>query len=100
MRPLRGIVVSSNKYNRNKIIVLCENGNKLTTKRTKGMKLGTEVEIFLETDTLKITKIRRLLPDREELEDNSIQLKSPKIKGDIEDQDYYDRQFRYSPTNQ
>lgn len=81
------------------MIVLCENGNRLTAKRTKEMKLGAKVEIFLEVDTLKITKIRRLLPDREESENSSTQPKSTKIKGDISDQDYYDRQSRYSPTN-
>lgn len=99
MRPLSGVVVGLSKYNRNNMIVLCENGNRLTTKRTKGMKLGAEVEIFLEVDTLKITKIRRLLPDREESENSSTQPKLTKIKGDISDQDYYDRQLRYSPTN-
>ena len=100
MRPLSGIVVGFNKHDRNKMIVLCENGSRLTTKRTNGMKLGVIVEIFLEIDTLKVTKIRRSLPDREESEENSCQPKSQKIKGDIDDQDYYDRQFRYSPTNQ
>lgn len=100
MRPLNGVVVGLSKHNRNNMIVLCENGSRLTTERTKGMKLGTRVEIFLEIDTLKITKIRRLLPDREESEDNSDPPKLTKIKGDISDQDYYDRQFRYSPTNQ
>lgn len=99
MRPLSGVVVGLSKHNRNNMIVLCENGNRLTTKRTKGMKLGISVEIFLEVDTLKITKIRRLLPDREESENNSTQPKLTKIKGDNSDQDYYDRQFRYSPTN-
>ena len=99
MRPLNGVVVGLSKYNRNKMVILCENGSRLTTNRTKGMKLGAKVEIFLEIDTLKITKIRRLLPDREESEDSSTQPKLTKIKGDISDQDYYDRQFRYSPTS-
>jgi hypothetical protein len=99
VRPLNGIVVGFNKHNRNEAIVLCENGNRLTTKRTKEIKLGIRVEILLETDTLKITKIRALLPDREESEDDGVQIKPSKIKGDISDQDYYDRQSRYSPTN-
>lgn len=99
MRPLRGVVVS---YNKDRTVILCENGNRLTTKRTKGIKLGGEVEIFLETDTLKITRIRKFEPDREESEENSSQPKLVKIKGDISDQDYYDRQnrYQYSPTNQ
>lgn len=99
MRPLNGVVVGFSKYNRNKAIILCENGNRLTTERTKEIKLGTKIEIFLEVDTLKVISIRALLPDREELEEDSIQLKPSKVKGDISDQDYYDRQFRHSPTN-
>ena len=97
MRPLRGIVVG---YNKDGAVILCENGNRLTTKRSREIRLGNDVEIFLETDTLKITKIRKFIPDREESEENSCQPKSRKIKGDITDQDYYDRQYRYSPTNQ
>jgi guanylate kinase len=99
VRPLSGVVVGLDKHNSNKMVVLCENGSRLTTKRTKELKLGVSVEIFLEIDTLKVTRIRRLLPDREESEDSSIQPKLTKAKGDISDQDYYDRQFRYSPTN-
>ena len=97
VRPLKGIVVG---YNQNKAIILCENGNKLTTKRTQKIRIGVEVEIFIEIDTLKIISIRKFIPDREESEENSCQPKSQKIKGDITDQDYYDRQYRYSPTNQ
>jgi len=93
MRPLNGIVVGFTKHNRNKAIVLCENGNKLITKRLQEFKLGISVEIFLETDTLKITKIRKFIPDREESEEKDCQPKSQKIKGDITDQDYYDRQM-------
>jgi hypothetical protein len=99
VRPLNGIVVGFNKHNRNEAIILCENGHKLTTIRSKEIKLGIRVEILLEVDTLKIISIRKLLPNREELEDDSIQIKLSKIKGDIDDQDYYDRQTRYSPTN-
>lgn len=90
MRPLRGIVVG---YNKDGTVILCENGNRLTTKRSREIRLGNDVEIFLETDTLKITKIRKFIPDREESEENSCQPKSRKIKGDITDQDYYDRQM-------
>jgi hypothetical protein len=90
MHPLRGIVVG---YNENSAIILCENGNKLTTKRSQEIRLGVSVEIFLEVDTLKITRIRKFIPDREESEENSCQLKLVKIKGDITDQDYYDRQI-------
>jgi len=96
MRPLRGVVVGFGKYDRNKMTVICENGSKLTTKRTKGMRLGVEIEIFIETDTLKITKIRKFIPDREESEETANQPKLAKIKGDISDQDYYDRQYRFS----
>lgn len=77
----------------NKVVILCENGNKLTTKRTREIRLGASVEIFLETDTLKITKIRKFISDREESEENGCQPKFRKIKGDITDQDYYDRQI-------
>jgi hypothetical protein len=97
VRPLKGIVVG---YNKDKAVILCENGNKLTTKRSQEIRLGVDVEIFLETDTLKITRIRKFIPDREESEEKSCQPKLRKIKGDITDQDYYDRQYRYSPTNQ
>ena len=90
VRPLKGIVVS---YDGNRAIILCENGNRLTTKRTRKIRLGVSVEIFLEVDTLKITRIRSFIPDREESEENSCQLKPVKIKGDITDQDYYDRQM-------
>jgi len=100
MRPLRGVVVGFGKHDRNKMTVICENGSKLITKRTKGMRLGVEIEIFIETDTLKVTKIRKFIPDREESEETTNQPKLAKIKGDISDQDYYDRQYRYSPTNQ
>lgn len=63
MRPLRGVVVSSAK---NKAIVLCENGTKLTTIiQTKDLEFGVEVEIYFELDTMKITKIRRLDMDNE-----------------------------------
>jgi hypothetical protein len=96
-KPLKGIVVG---YNKDKAVILCENGNKLTTKRSQEIRLGVDVEIFLETDTLKITRIRKFIPDREESEEKSCQPKLRKIKGDITDQDYYDRQYRYSPTNQ
>lgn len=90
MRPLRGVVVG---YNENSAIILCENGNKLTTKRSREIRLGDSVEIFIEVDTLKITKIRKFIPDREESEENDCQPKLRKIKGDITDQDYYDRQM-------
>lgn len=90
MRPLKGVVVS---HDGNKVVILCENGNKLTTKRTREIRLGVSVEIFLETDTLKITKIRKFISDREESEENSYQPKLRKIRGDITDQDYYDRQM-------
>ena len=80
-------------YNENSAIILCENGNKLTTKRSREIRLGTSVEIFIEVDTLKIIKIRKFIPDREESEENGCQPKLRKIKGDITDQDYYDRQM-------
>ena len=100
MRPLKGLVVGLDKHDRNKIIVLCENGNRLTTRKTLEIGIGVEVEIFIEIDTLKVISIRKFIPDREESEENGIQPTLRKVKGDIDDQDYYDRQIRYSPTNQ
>ena len=70
MRPLRGVVVSSTK---NKATILCENGTKLTTTtQTKNLEFGVEVEIYFELDTMKITRIRRLEPDREIRESESL----------------------------
>lgn len=100
MRPLRGIVVGLSKHNHKEVIVLCENGNRLTTQKTMEIGTGVEVEIFLEIDTMKIVNIRKFISDREESEESENQLGLQRIRENIDDQDYYDRQIRYSPTNQ
>lgn len=80
--------------------ILCENGSKLTTTQTRNLEFGVEVEIFIELDTMKVTKIQRLNPDRELLEEKEVKkIIEEDNTGDASDQDYYDR-VGWSPTNQ
>ena len=98
MLPLRGVVVTTTKH---KTEVLCENGNRVTTTHTRNFEFGVEVEIFMEIDTMKITKIRRINPDRESAEDNKPEKVNKKIEtGDVSDQDYYDRVGCLLQTNE
>ena len=98
MLPLRGVVVIVTKH---KTEILCENGNRVTTTRTKNFEFGVEVEIFMEIDTTKITKIRRINPDRELVENNKLEKINKKVEtGDISDQDYYDRVGGLLQTNE
>lgn len=97
MQPLRGVVISSTPQEAE---ILCENGSKLVTTYTKNLEFGVEVEILFESDTLKVTKIRRINSNRESLEDkeSETEVEHEATDEDMSDQDYYDR-VGVSPTN-